>query len=353
MALCCNILSLPQFFHANIVSCSKHNTPIHYNDHCSSIIPESTPLDPEETTTPFPPYQDGYGLGGDEILNNLDSSRFYHSSNDRRVDASLILQPSRITYGTLESLSSADDSSYFRPVSLLMFPLMDYTYTEVTKEAHYGCTGGGDVAKNLLSLPLSVSVCSIFSNQVDSFKLEYASVCNSTKTCSPLSQGAGFLPEIIRIMGYNKESIMCCCLSNLNSDKLFRCEDCSMRLSLRFPAVLSIRNTSSIVGHILSNKTSKGSGYFDTIRFHSCRSGSVEIPGLKYEYSFVDKAKKLYPKKQLSRSKGKQFPHADSHDMQFQMSIRNSKGRRSRWAMQIPSLWVIKLLHGIYGQLLG
>ncbi|XP_050231111.1 uncharacterized protein LOC126680106 [Mercurialis annua] len=293
----------------------------------------------------------------------------------RLTDVSSSTKITSLIRGTLESLGSDGDSSYFHPISFLMFPLINYTYTEVTKEADSGCPGGLDVAKSSLSLPLSVSICSPFSNNDYPFQLEYAPSCNSTKNCSPFEGGAGILPpmmslrsiqcsddgrrmrfllEFHNISSYSyygpfdsnttlvaegswnaRKNQLCAVACRISTPTKFwdssQVEDCSMRLSLRFPSVLSIINTSSIVGHIWSNKTSGASGYFDRVSFHNQKSGSVNIPGLKYEYSLVDRAKKSCPKKQLSKSKGKQYPRANPYNLRFSMSFKNSKGKRSRW----------------------
>ncbi|KAF2316308.1 hypothetical protein GH714_041649 [Hevea brasiliensis] len=453
-----------------------------YRDNCAKIVPESSPTSPEFTTIPFPPNQEGYFFGGDGIFSHSNSrsnsTRYhrYYPSGERRVlvirthhvhstdldgvykvQASLILQPSRSSYyvedvaysysnspqvisswsergvlslelegfwsksagklcmvgssstyshegkarvlqallklndvkseneitslirGTLESLNSADDSSYFKPISLLMFPRMNYIYTEVSKELDSVCTGEIDDAKSSLTLPLSKSICSVFSQGSNSFQLMYASGCDSAKNCNPLGEGVGFLPGVMslslieclhdrpslrfllefpnssyadyyplqskyniscrRIMEFQEKSAMYCCLSNFDCNKFlnsFLVEDCSMRMSLRFPSVWSVRKNSAIVGHIWSNKGANESGYFKRIRFQSYRGELRGIPGLKYEYTFVDRATNSCLKKPPARKKESQYPDANSYDMQFDMSVKNSSGKRIGWGYASP-----------------
>ncbi|XP_065877323.1 uncharacterized protein [Euphorbia lathyris] len=445
------LLALIALFYTSAVSSSNPGIS-NYHDRCAAVIPESTPTDPEFTIIPFPPNQDGYYLGGDEVLKHQDSSRFYYSPNNRRVllfrthkvyrtnvdgvykvEASLILEPSRIMHGfadssltlsswsrdgalsfeiegfwskssgklcmvgsastysregkhdslsallklndvrsesnitslirgTLESLSSADDSTYFQPLSLLMFPLMNYTYTEVTKEADYGCMGDADAdaAKSSLGLPLSFSFCSAFS-RANSFELQYSNDCSSTKNCNPFGGDDGYLPQIMSLSSFqcsddrrsvrflvefqngsyyssyspfnpnktlvaegswnsekNQLCVVACRISTpTNSLDSSLVEDCSSRLSLRFPAVLSMNTSSTIVGHMWSNKTAGVSGHFDNITFHIYRDNRIEIPGLKYEYTQIDRARNSCRKKQHKRSDGMKYPDGNPYNMQF------------------------------------
>ncbi|KAF2316307.1 hypothetical protein GH714_041648 [Hevea brasiliensis] len=108
-----------------------------------------------------------------------------------------------------------------------------------------------------------------------------------------------------------------------------------MRLSLRFAAVWSIRDTNNIAGYISSNKNRDFSGYFDRIQLRSYGINGIKIPGLKYEYTLVDRVRKLCPKMQPGRSEGMQYP-GNSYDMQFHMSVKNSEGRRIGWGYANP-----------------
>ncbi|KAJ6695899.1 FAMILY PROTEIN putative (DUF2921)-RELATED [Salix koriyanagi] len=279
--------------------------------------------------------------------------------------------------GTLESLSTAGDSGYFKPISLLTIPQNHYEYTEVGKARDHVCTGGVAVPKSLsLSLKLSTPICYAFSRWDTAYKLEYSSGCNSTSGCNPFGEGAGYLPQIMFLkviqcledtrrlrfqiefsnssyadyyyrpfnpnttlvaegswdMSKNQLCVVGCRIFNpANSLKKSRIEDCSVRLSFRFPSVWSIGHTSGTVGHIWSHKRENDPGYFKTIMFRSYENAVVGIPGSKYEYTVVDKARKSCTEKQPRKSKGKRHPDANSNDMRFDMVVRNSKRRRIGW----------------------
>ncbi|KAG6782452.1 hypothetical protein POTOM_011853 [Populus tomentosa] len=458
-----------------MVSSSKLDIP-NYNKHCASIVPESTPNDvPEITTIPFAAEQGGYFLGGEDILNHPNSSRYHYPSSNRRelsihthsvystdvdgvfkVEASLILKTSDMAYymyddrsprgplsfevqgfwsvstgklcmvgsgstyseegghvvlaallkldevrksstisslvrGILESSSTAGDSGYFKPISLLMFPQNNYEFTEVGKALDHVCTGGIDVPKSLsLSLKLSTSICNAFSRWNTFFKLEYSSACNSTSSCNPFGEGVGYLPQIMSLKfiqcledkrslrfliefpnssyadyyqpftpnttlvaegswDVNKNQLCvvgCRILNSTNSLNKSHIEDCSVRLSLRFPAVWSIRNTSGMMGHIWSTKPENDLGYFNTIMFRSHDNFVAAIPGSKYQYTVVDKARKSCAEKQPRKNKGKRRPDATSNDMEFNMVVRDSKRRRIGWG----SSWPIAVGDQIYRQ---
>ncbi|KAF9685495.1 hypothetical protein SADUNF_Sadunf03G0060500 [Salix dunnii] len=459
-------LVLSTTFHTPIlVSCSKIDIR-NYNEHCASIVPESTPHDvPESTTIPFAAEQGGYFLGGEDILNHPNSSLNHYPSSNRRelfihthsvystvaadvykVEASLILQTSDMAFymyddtsprgplsfevegfwststgklcmvgsgstsseegkhhvlpallkldgvrdsstirtlvgGTLESLSTAGDSGYFKPISLLMIPQNHYEYTEVGKPLDHVCTGGIAVPKSSsLSLKLSTPICNAFSRWDTVYKLEYSSGCNSTSSCNPFGEGAGYSPQIMSLKviqcledkrslrfliefpnssyadyyspftpnttlvaegswDVNKNQLCvvgCRIFNSANSLKKSHIEDCSVRLSFRFPAVWSIGNTSGTVGHIWSHKRENDPGYFNTIMFRSYANAVVGIPGSKYEYTVVDKARKSCTEKQPRKSKGKRHPDANSNDMNFDMVVRNFKRRRVGWGHSEP-----------------
>lgn len=449
-----------------------------YSQHCASLVPESTPKAyPQFSTMPFPPNQDGYYHGGEEIsaYRPRNSSRYYYRSSNNtvllfqtqkvygtdadgiyKVEGSLILETTvyyvdRVSYsysystevipsiseygdlsfklegfwskstgklcmvgssstnlggrirvftgvlklrgvtsptgltslikGTLESLSSADESAYFSPISLLMFPKVGYKYTEAAKEANHVCAGGVQVPKDFsLSLPLSVSICPIFSGWHNSYKLEYASGCSSTKSCSPFHKGIGYLPEYMsfhliqcsddvkslrfRVVFHNRttgdyyslfnpktslvaegswdaESNRLCLVACriLNATKSLNDSlvgDCSVRLSLRFPAVWSIQNSSSTLGEVWSNETANDPGYFDRITFRSYENDFDWIPGRKYNYTLVEKAKNSCLKEKPDRNEGKVYPDGKSQDMRLDFSVKNAEGRSIGWGNMEP-----------------
>ncbi|XVF78504.1 hypothetical protein PTKIN_Ptkin14bG0139500 [Pterospermum kingtungense] len=117
--------------------------------------------------------------------------------------------------------------------------------------------------------------------------------------------------------------------------------DCTTRLSLRFPAILSIGSTSTVVGEIWSEKQRNDSGFFDKIVFRNTdhRRGGIQLQGLKYEYTETDKVKKLCPKKNPTGNSKGEYPDVySSGSMSFSISIRNPKGRTGWGSADIISV---------------
>ncbi|EEF33586.1 conserved hypothetical protein [Ricinus communis] len=310
------------------------------------------------------------------------SSTYWHEGKARVLNALLNLYDVKrvnnitsLIRGTIHSLNSAYDLSYFQPISLLMFPQTDYTYSsEVFQEVDFVWTG--DAAK-LSSLPLSKSICSIFSRERNSFKLVYASGCDSSKSCNPLGEGAEFLPVVMSLSliqcshdglslrfllefsnrssgisfspnatfvaegtwNHKKDQlcvVACRILNATNSLSSSHIDDCSIRMTLGFPSVWSITNTSAIVGDIWSIKHGNESSYFKRIQFRSNKGEVIAIPGLKYNYTLVERAKKSCKQNLPTGKKGSQYPDANSNEMQFDMAVKKSSGKRIGWGYASP-----------------
>ncbi|KAK0600181.1 hypothetical protein LWI29_012551 [Acer saccharum] len=102
--------------------------------------------------------------------------------------------------GTLWSLSSADDPNYFEPISILMFLLTNYQYAKNSNEFKNECSGDINVAESSsLSLHLGRSICSVLEYPINTFQLDYASDCNSSKTCNSFGDDVGFLPQLMSL----------------------------------------------------------------------------------------------------------------------------------------------------------
>ncbi|XP_039025767.1 uncharacterized protein LOC120159189 [Hibiscus syriacus] len=277
--------------------------------------------------------------------------------------------------GTMDSLYPADNPNYVDPISVLMFPQGGYRYKKVLKNFNQGCPGGIDVPeKSSLSLSRTRHVCDMFSVQDNAFELEYSSGCGSSKSCSPLGDDLGYSPQLMYLsmiqcsddklrlrfliefpddntyMRYSRSSnfstsligegswdskrnqlcIVACRIENASSSSLekFHVGDCSTRLNLRFPAILSIRNTSTLVGEIWSEKARNESGFFDRIVFRDTENnrGRIQLQGLKYEYMETDQVKKSCPKKSINGNSSRQYPDGYSADMAFSMTIKGPKG---------------------------
>ena len=108
--------------------------------------------------------------------------------------------------------------------------------------------------------------------------------------------------------------------------------DCSTKLSLSFPARLSLRNRSTVVGQIWSNKEVNDSGYFGKIRFRSLSGNLMELLDYKYDYFETDPVRKTCVEKKAGRVKGKKYPAGLSSDVKFGMN-----SEKQRWT---PSIWL-------------
>ncbi|TYI84974.1 hypothetical protein E1A91_D05G405100v1 [Gossypium mustelinum] len=276
--------------------------------------------------------------------------------------------------GTMDSLNSVDDPNYFEQISLLMFPQVNYTYTMVSKQFSEGCSEGTNVQQELsLRLSRTRTICDMFLGGGNAFELQYIGSCKSSKSCNPFGDSIGYLPSLMSLSmiqcsndrlslrfliefrtnsyrGYygspnistsligegswdekkNRLCIVACRIYDASSSlEKSHVGDCTTRLSLRFPAILSIRNTSTIVGEIWSVKPRNESGFFDRVQFRY--GGRIQLQGLKYEYMQMDKVKKSCPMKNPRNSSNRgQYPYGYSPDMQFR-------------------LWVIERSEGIMG----
>ncbi|XP_012458305.1 uncharacterized protein LOC105779099 [Gossypium raimondii] len=284
--------------------------------------------------------------------------------------------------GTMDSLNPADEPNYFEPISVLMFPQGSYKYAKVRKQFSQGCPGGTDVPKKAsLGVSRTITVCDMFYRQT-AFELEYASGCDSSKSCSPFSDGIGYLPRFMHLRmiqcsddklslrfliefqddaytryyassnfstsligegswdaKQNRLCIIACRIEDASSISLEKSHvgDCTTRLSVRFPAILSFRNTSTVVGEIWSDKHKNQSGFFDRIMFRNTDNnrGQFQLQGLKYEYMETDKVNKSCPKKSRNRNSTGEYLDGYSQDMAFSMSIKYQK-RSIGWGSSKP-----------------
>ena len=270
--------------------------------------------------------------------------------------------------GTLESLDLTGDSNYFEPISILVFPQMNYDYTSISEESGTGCPGETNVPEgSSLSAGSIWKIYSILSTPSNWLELEYDHDCNSLQNCTPFGGAIQYLPRIMATKGikcsgakqqlqllikfqnvgkleyyrpFNPSTtlvgearwddkrnrlcvVACRILNTTNSLANARVGDCSIRLSLRFPATWPIRNRSSMVGQIWSNRMVNDSEYFSRIMFQSPQN-IIEVPGLKYEYTDIDRAGKSCQEKMPVGNKGTAYPEANSFDMQFDMSVKSS-----------------------------
>ncbi|XP_059444183.1 uncharacterized protein LOC132176078 [Corylus avellana] len=282
--------------------------------------------------------------------------------------------------GSFESLStSANDPTHFEKISVLLLPQMEYKYTPVSGDFK----NGNDLPKglSLSSLPKH-QLCSVALGGFHPFKLRYDSGCNSATNCSPFDAGMGYVPrfmsmsmikcsedkETMRVLvefppntsyisyyrSFNPETtlvgegtwdetehqlcIVACRISGVKESWVnARVGDCSTRLTLRFPAIWSIKDVSDMVGEISTNKTMQEKGYFDRIMFRSVRNRMAGVPDLKYQYTEIDTARKLCQKSEKpARIKGARYPNGSSISvMRFDSSVKNSTGTIG-WGYSVP-----------------
>ena len=462
------------FFIVYVFSITSSAAQISYSDHCSSVVPESSPTAHEFISLPFSHIPNGYCLGGDAIINqdpshysanfskvivfetrntyrtevesvfkvegilNLLSRNMYYSGGDsgdagssnsralppsswvgsvsfglqgfwskssgrlcmvgsgsaysregKLLNLAVVLQLNNVKNsstvtdlfsGTLESLDLASDSNYFDPISILVFPQMNYEYTLISEEeSGVGCPVETNVPDgSSLSAGPIWSLSSILSRLSNWYELEYEHDCNSLQDCTPFGGAIGYLPRIIatKVIQFsgakqqwqllikfqnvgkleyyrpfnpsttlvgegwwdakrNRLCVSACrILNTANSLANARVGNCSIRLSLRFPATWTMRNRSSMVGQIWSNRTVNDSEYFSRIMFQSPQN-IVELPGLKYEYTEIDRAGKSCQEKKPVGNKKAAYPEPNSIDMQFDMLVKSST-EINAWGSSAP-----------------
>ncbi|XP_027342936.1 uncharacterized protein LOC113855489 [Abrus precatorius] len=282
--------------------------------------------------------------------------------------------------GSLESLSSENEENHFEPISVLMFPKANYSYTLDSVEADKEFSSGGDALHGLALK--SLSFCSYpLSRAIRRLQLEFSRECNSSKNCTPIAESSGQLPSLMSLKGiecsltnkkhrlrvlvrfsnisnywisqnFNPKTMLvgegwwdekknmlcvvaCHIMGKASSLVGTHVGDCSIRLRLRFPSIWSINSTSSIVGQIWSNKTTIDPGYFKMITFRNYEDRRVRDQATKYEYSLLDKVKRSCPAQKPVKNQSRGYPDAHSYDMRFDMSVRESN-KRVAWGYSSP-----------------
>ncbi|KAL2476342.1 Protein of unknown function (DUF2921) [Abeliophyllum distichum] len=283
--------------------------------------------------------------------------------------------------GTLESINPPNNLGYFEPILIFDFPyLSEYTYSLASKGVDGGCYDDVGVPKNQSVSLESRDFCSVFYRGIISVELEYSTECKTSQNCTPFDGGrGGYLPkfmflqviqcssdeEKLRYMvGFGNSSytgfynqpfdldsaligegswdvntnmlcIVACRILNPANHWGYEVGDCTTRLSLRYPSIWTLRNNSKIVGQIWTNKTVSDSGYFRKIMFKSWENDVSGLPGLKYEYTELDRVKKTCPVKKAVKMEGMQYPDGHSYDMRFDMSVKHSKTQVA-WGNAVP-----------------
>ncbi|KAH7511514.1 hypothetical protein FEM48_ZijujUnG0006800 [Ziziphus jujuba var. spinosa] len=266
----------------NFVSSSSASE-ISYSDHCASIVPEPTSTGNHFSISPLPRPRLGflYLGGGNGVLGTLTlrkaSADYYYESGSIGLE---------IHINGIHSLLGSKISVLDRPAVL-----------------------------KLNNLKNSTSITSLVTGTLESDKF-----CPSNLNTTLIGEG------MLDAKRNQLHVAACCFLDAADSLAEAHVGDCSTRLSLRFPAIWTIKNTKSIMGHIWSNKIEGELGYFDKIKFESSESLMLPDPGFNYKYTELDKVKKLCPRKKLAKHKGNTYPNPFSiPEMTLTMSVESEK----------------------------
>ncbi|MCL7021385.1 hypothetical protein MKW94_015809 [Papaver nudicaule] len=285
--------------------------------------------------------------------------------------------------GTLESVVNTFDSvNYFEPIFVLAFSQRNYNYTLNLKEYGNGFENvvNGEELVSSLGFDSVGGICSALIRSSNGFDLEYENGCVDAGNCNVLGRSMDFMPDSMSFSGIqcspdkkrlrlligfkngtyfgyhdalipsttlvgegvwdgekNQLHVIACRILNF-TDSLASASvgNCSIWLSLRFPAALSVRSRSTVVGKIWSNKTVNELDYFGRILFQSSASRMLRVQGLKYEYTTVNgTAINSCMEKKSLKDKGKKYPDGYSYDMKFDMSVKDSKGKVA-WGYSVP-----------------
>ncbi|KAI4299378.1 hypothetical protein L6164_032845 [Bauhinia variegata] len=270
--------------------------------------------------------------------------------------------------GILESFDDPKSLNFFEPISILAISQSsNYQYTLVKEGNGIACSGGYDSGESLPLHSLAQGVCGMLYAHNEIFELEYGSGCDGVN-CNPLGVDFGYLPKSMYYYGarcdegrkvqmllvfpnssYNgvlfpfypnttlisegiwdeKENqfcaVACRILNFAESPTNVSIGDCSIRLTLRFPAFLSLRNRSTIEGRIWSNKDVDQSVRISKIGLLGPGS-STGLQIFKYKYTEMNRVRKFCSDKRTAIGQGKMYPNGYSTDMRFDMSVKNGKG---------------------------
>lgn len=267
--------------------------------------------------------------------------------------------------GTLESFDEKNSLQYFEPIKVLA--LSQSSNYKFTVDGN-GCGDGSD-GESLSLRNLSQGACSTFLGHTDRFELEYGSHCSNV-SCNALGGNGEELPgfmlfhgtrcverrKVQMLLGFpdsgyrdavfpfypnatlvsegvwdEKENRLCavgCQILNFTESGVNPyVGDCKTRLSLRFPAVLSLRNRSTVLGQIWSDKGVGEPGYFSKVGFQGSSRVSRNLHGFHYKYAETERVRKSCAEKTDARGKGNTYPDGYSSDMAFSMLVTNSKGQ--------------------------
>lgn len=276
------------------------------------------------------------------------------------------------------------DMNHFGPIPVVIVPNVKYEYSYVSTLEKPGdlfaAKSGSEQNNQPLNILHSESVCSIFSDEQTAFPLKYASSCSFAKDCHPFSGVVDYVPYYVSFVKIDCSDVtkrlrvlvefpngtygwhntlfdpnttlvgegfwddkknelyvvLCRFLGITESWSSAHIGDCTTRLSLSFPAVLSIRQSSRLLGQIWSTKEVNDSGYFKEVVFSGIYNHLIGDSGMKYEYSEISRVKKLCSVQKAIRKDGEEM-NGFSHNMNFYIALTDSEGHTGRGSFTLVS----------------
>lgn len=282
-------------------------------------------------------------------------------------NSSIIL--TSLVSGTLQSLEQVGSVNYFEPISILGVSVMGYNYSLIDKEIENGAFSVYDGMESVsLSLPLGRDLCPLM-RLAGKFELVYGNDCNPF-SCNFLNRSGEMLPGFMflrdadclengkgrYLLGFSNSTInlyrfpfdpsstlvaegawdvnkkrldlvACQVVSNNVSLNMGSIGDCSIRLSISLPSTLSLKNRSSFVGKMWTNRSINGSNHFGTVTLRSPGNMNSRIEGVKYQYTEIGSVSKVCQQRLNGNGKKAMYPGGNSADMRFDMIVRNRKGQ--------------------------
>lgn len=278
---------------------------------------------------------------------------------------------SSVVSGYLESLESVDSRNYFDRITVMAYAQMKYDYTKVF-QAQSSCFSLHDsVDQSLGFLDRHQSICDVSNDLfMTKLKLEYGNNC-SNRNCGPLSNSLGYQPAFLKFTlldcadnGKFRSVLLFSNYSDLSSLMMFEpgmaivaegswsqkknqlcligcrvnkvtdamadnaVDDCSIGMSLAFPAVLTIASRSTTVGHIWSNLNETNPEYFSSLPFHGFGYNREYDNGLKYKYTKMDSVRKSCTEGDVNKPGKKRYPHPmNIRDFMFRLLIKTPEGK--------------------------
>ncbi|KAJ1704397.1 hypothetical protein LUZ63_004176 [Rhynchospora breviuscula] len=264
-----------------------------------------------------------------------------------------------IIKGSIESLDIETSPTHFESISLLAYAQRRYNYT-VTEQAEESCS---HLPHEETAASDSTSVCSNIQSimQYESFTssdlinfLGFRFLSTSQLVCSddgkvhlsmtlsnkttrrwygiPILPGKSLVAEGVWDHHNNKLCLIACSLIG-KANNLSVVEDCSLGITFWFPSYFSLKQRSSMVGRMwnMSNKSTDNDGYRIFSLYSTENYRSSWVPGLKYNYTELERARKYCEIKNTNPKKTGKYPDVQSYmDMRFDLSVHDGNGR-SEW----------------------